>query len=271
MKPSGLIAGGLMLLSLPAAAVPPSADDARAALALSRAAIGRQLDDFHFVDSERRPVALSEFRGKPLVINLIYTACVHTCPVIAETLYRHARAARDSLGKDSFAIVSIGFDTANDTPERMRAFARQQGLDLDNWRFLSADSETMSRLTQALGFTLYPSAQGFDHLAQLTLLDGEGRVYRQIYGDYFEAPFLVEPLKDLVFGRHADLSSFDGLVNRLKLFCTIYDPSAGRYRFDYSIFIGIAMGLSVLAVLGTILARAFWREWRQRGTAAPTG
>jgi protein SCO1 len=270
MRPTVPIAGLLMLLALPAAAMAPSADDAKAALALSRAALGRQLDDFRFLDSERQPVALSDFRGKPLVINLVYTACVHTCPVIAETLHRHARAARDSLGADSFAIVSIGFDTANDTPERMRAFARQQGLDLDNWRFLSADTETMSRLTKALGFTLYPSAQGFDHLAQLTLLDGEGRVYRQIYGDYFEAPFLVEPLKDLVFGRRANLTSLDGLINRLKLFCTIYDPSAERYRFDYSVFIGVAMGLSVLAGLGTVLARALWREWRHRGTVAPT-
>lgn len=275
IRPATAVIFGL-LLSLPAtasgAAGPQTgAVDAETALALSRAAIGRQLGDYQFLDSNRQPVSLSDFRGKPLIINLVYTACVHTCPVIAQTLDEHARSARDVLGDDSFNIVSIGFDTANDTPERMRAFARQQGLRLDNWRFLAADSEAMERLTQALGFVYYASPKGFDHLAQLSLLDAEGRVYRQIYGEYFDAPFLVEPLKDLVFGRRSNLTSIDGLFNRLRLFCTLYDPAAERYRFDYSIVIGIAIGLIALGAMATILIRAIWRERRTRGSASPTG
>jgi protein SCO1/2 len=111
------------------------ASDPERALEVSQAAIGRRLDDYRFLDSARRPVRIDEFRGKPLVVNLIYTACVHTCPLISQTILEVAAGAREALGEDSFNIVTIGFDTANDTPERMRGFARTQGLDLDNWRF----------------------------------------------------------------------------------------------------------------------------------------
>jgi protein SCO1/2 len=168
------------------------------------------------------------------------------------------------LGSDSFAVVSIGFDTANDSPARMQSFARMQGIHVPNWRFLAIRGEEMQRLAEDLGFVYFGSPRGFDHLAQVSVLDQEGRVYRQIYGESFDSPFLVEPLKDLVFGRAANLVSVDGLINRLRLFCTIYDPSAGRYRFDYAIFIGFGIGLFALAGIGTIVASNWLRLMHDR-------
>jgi protein SCO1/2 len=38
------------------------------------------------------------------------------------------------------------------------------------------------------------------------------------------------------------------MMDRVKLFCTVYDPNTGRYRFDYSLFVQIAIG--ALVVLG---------------------
>ena len=89
-----------------------------------------------------------------------------------------------------------------------------------------------------VGFAIYPAPQGFDHMALTTVVDQEGRVYRQIYGGVFEAPAVVEPLKELVFGRRSDWTSLEGLANRVRLFCTLYDPRTGAYRFDFGPFIG---------------------------------
>ena len=107
---------------------------------------------------------------------------------------RSERRSRRS-GTDSFAVVTIGFDTRNDTPERMRAFARAQGIDRPGWRFLSGDARTVEALAEQVGFVVYPAPQGFDHMALTTVVDQEGRIYRQIYGGVFEAPAVVEPLK----------------------------------------------------------------------------
>ena len=231
------------------------------ALRIGQAAIGRQLDDHAFRDVTGRQVALSDFRGEPLLISFVYTGCSSICPTIVQSLDAAVAAAQQAFGADSFAVVTIGFDTRNDTPERMRAFARAQGIDRRGWRFLSGDAGTVDALAEQVGFAVYPAPQGFDHMALTTVVDQEGRIYRQIYGGVFEAPAVVEPLKELVFGRRSDWTSVEGLVNRVRLFCTLYDPRTGAYRFDYSPFVAMAIGLVALGGVGGFA----WREWRRTG------
>jgi protein SCO1 len=239
--------------------------DEAEALRIGQAAIGRELQDHVLRDTSVRPVALSDFRGKPLLINFVYTSCSSVCPTIVQTLDAAVGAAQQALGEDSFAVVTIGFDTRNDTPERMRAFARTQGIDRPGWQFLSGDADTVAALAEQVGFVVYPAPQGFDHMALTTVVDQDGRIYRQIYGGVFEAPAVVEPLKDLVFGRRSDWTSLEGLVNRVRLFCTLYDPRTGAYRFDYSPFITLAIGLAALAGVGGFALR----EWHRAGPWRP--
>jgi protein SCO1 len=243
--------------------------DEDAALEASRAAIGNRIGDHAFRDTARREVTLAQFEGKPLLINLIYTSCTTACPLTVENLYRAVEVAQETFGEDAFAVATIGFDTRQDTPARMQAFARERGVDLPNWTFLSADRDTIRALAAELGFAIYPSATALDHLAQTSVIDGEGRVYRQIYGAGFTVPAVVEPLKQLVFGTRSDWTSLDGLANRVRLFCTVYDPKSDRYRFDFSPFIGLAIGLMALSLVGGV----FVREWRRvrRVQAAPEG
>lgn len=236
--------------------------DEATALKVSQAAIGRTLDaSYRFTTSDGKSITLGELRGKPLVINLIYTSCYHVCPVITQTVARAARVAWGTLGADSFRVVTIGFDTVTDTPDRMRNFARERGIDVAQWHFLSTDATTIRALTKDLGFIYFPSPRGFDHLAQTTVVDANGKVYRPVYGDSFAVPTLVDPLKDLVFGRKASTKNWDGWINGIKLFCTVYDPTSGRYKFDYSVFVAIIAGVASLGGLGWFIVRA----WRQSG------
>jgi protein SCO1/2 len=255
---------GLLLVLVVLAADPAwckAVLDEAEALRIGQAAIGRRLADHAFLDAARKPVRLAGFRGRPLVVSMVYTSCSSICPTIVQTLDAAVGAAQKALGADSFAVVTIGFDTRHDTPARMRAFARAQGIGRPNWWFLSGDAGTVDAVAGEIGFAVYPSPRGFDHLALTTVVDQEGLIYRQIYGGVFEAPALVEPLKDLVFGRRSDWTSIEGLINRVRLFCTLYDPRTGGYRFDYSPFIGMAIGLVALAgVAGFAI-----REWRRAG------
>jgi len=167
--------------------------------------------------------------------------------------------AREALGDDSFSVVTIGFDWKVDTPERMRQFAAQQGASgTAGWHFLAADADTVDALAENLGFIFYPSAKGFDHLAQTTVIDSDSRIYRQVYGVEIETQSLVEPLKELVFDtpRHAGL--IEHWVSTFRLFCTVYDPNSDRYRFDYSIFTAIVVGILSLGLVAVFIVR----EWR---------
>ena len=47
---------------------------------------------------------------------------------------------------------------------------------------------------------------------------------------------------------------------RIKLFCTTYDPVRDGYYFDYSLFLGMLIGASIIIVTGT----AVYRGWHNR-------
>ena len=227
------------------------------ALALSQAAIGEAVGDQLFYDTQGLPRQISDYRGKPLVISLIYTSCYHICPTTTAHLAKVVRKARSALGDESFSVITIGFDAANDTAAAMRTFATEQSVDVDGWDFLASDQPTIDALASDLGFQYFPSPSGFDHLIQSSIVTAEGEVFRQVYGIEFATPHLIEPLKVLVFGETDEGSFLDQLTSRVKLFCTVYDPASDSYKFDYSIFVGLFIGL----VLGGVCVFLVGREW----------
>jgi protein SCO1/2 len=245
-----LSCGLLVLLATSATVADENVGGNRAAaMRASQAAIGRALGHYQLTDQEGRSLRLDELRGRPLVLNFVYTNCYSVCSGLTLHLRDVVGIAREALGAESFSVLTVGFDTSHDSPERMLAYGRDRGIDDANWRFASADAETTRRLTDAAGFTWAPSIAGFDHVTQVTLVDAEGRVALQLYGQDFAPPMLVEPLKRLVLGRGVERSVVQGVIDTVKLYCTVYDPVSGRYRFDYSM---IVAGLPVLLVLGMV-------------------
>ncbi len=227
------------------------------ALETSQAAVGKVLSDLSFTRSDGKEISLGEYQGQPLLVNMIYTSCVHTCPLIVESLERSVKIARDAMGDESFKVVTVGFDTRLDKPKQMKAYAHTRGIRTSGWDFLSADEETVAQFAKDLGFLFVEAPHGYDHLAQLSIIDGEGVVYRQVYGVQPPPPSVVEPLKDLVFGRKSGFTSFDGIKNQVRLFCTIYNPASGKYQFDYSLIVGMVIGFLSLVAIGTFLIRGF--------------
>ena len=80
---------------------------------------GQPVAGFTFTTSEGKRLAIEEFRGKPLLVTLIYTSCADVCPAVIESLAAAADAADGELGADSYRVLTVGFDTANDTPDRI--------------------------------------------------------------------------------------------------------------------------------------------------------
>ncbi|MEX2326869.1 MAG: SCO family protein, partial [Pseudomonadales bacterium] len=207
----------------------PAADSgfARAkALEISRSVLGKPLGEHYFQDTSGNRVALSSYSSKPLVISMIFTSCYHICPTTTKHLNGVVSKARAVLGEDSFNVITVGFDTINDSPPRMAQFAKQQRVDDPNWQFLSTDQQTIEQLASELGFQYFRSGSGFDHLIQTSVIDPQGRVYQQVYGIDFEAPLLIEPLKRFVFSTSSDQSVFENVSREVRLFCSVYDPTS---------------------------------------------
>lgn len=230
--------------------------DARAAYDLSQLAIGRRLGDHVLTDRNGAALALADLRGRPLVISLVFTSCSSICPVTTEHLRDSIVAARKTLGAESFAVLTFGFDARRDRPTRLAAFADAHQLDsIPDWYLASADEETTQTLLGELGFSWRAAAGGFDHVTQTSIVDAKGQVYRQIYGEAFPLPVLMEPLKDLVLGTRTRSAAPADLLDRIMFLCTAYNPLTGAYRFDYGIVFGIFFGGLSLLLTGTVILR----------------
>ena len=248
------------VLVAPVSAAPASPQlDPAAMIAKGTQALGRGIGSYTLVDMNGASLALRDYRGKPLVISLVYTACSSVCPLTTQHVIDAVNEAGRMIGLDRFNVLTVGFDARNDTPARLTQFASIQGIKSPNWRVASADAATIEALLGDLGFSYRAAAGGFDHLTQTTIVDREGRIYRHVYGEEFPLQMFMEPLKEVVYGTTTPFT-FRGIVDRIKFICTAYDPGSGRYRIDFGLVFGGVIAAFSLLVMGGLILREWFRS-----------
>jgi len=251
-----------LVLALQAMASTEATDlglDREAALRASQAAIGRKIGDHILLDREGKPVSLAAYRGKPLLVSFIYTGCFQVCPTTTRSLQETVEGLQKSVGPNQFNVVSIGFNQPADSPQALKAFATQYGIRQANWEFLSPPAAIVPAMAKDFGFVFQASPAGFDHVLQVSILDAEGRIVRQVYGESLVPSELGEPLKMLLAGQPVESNELiDQLMDRVRILCTVYDPKTGAYKVDYTLPIQIAGGVTFFILMIVF----FVNEWR---------
>ncbi|WP_291853811.1 SCO family protein [Accumulibacter sp.] len=244
--------------------------DEKSAFELSQGVIGKTVGDFVLLDRQGRPVELSHYRGKPLLVTFIYTACFQVCPTITRNLQKAVQNTVSVMGADRFNVVSIGFNQPFDSPAALKDFATHYGIHLPNWEFLSPAPAIVSDLTANFGFSYVATPAGFDHINQVTLVDPEGKIVRQVYGEKFTAEDLAEPLKRLITGSPIppEAGTLKEIMERVRILCSIYDPVTGRYRTNYSLYFQFA-GFVTFVGFMIYLSIHFWRNRRRNAAKTP--
>ncbi|MBI3524250.1 MAG: SCO family protein [Betaproteobacteria bacterium] len=246
----------VILFPAPSAALP---FDQTTALRASQAVVGETIPDYTLLDRNGRPVRLSSYRGKPLLVSFIYTGCFQICPATTRALLQAVKAAQDGLGSDHFNVISIGFNQPADSPQALKSFAAQNGIHYPNWEFLSPPASMVASLTHDFGFSFAATPAGFDHIRQVTVVDAQGRIYRQIYGESFAGDMLGEPLRQLITDAPMpNKVSLSAILERVRILCTVYDPVTGEYRVKNGLALEVAGGLTFLIAI----AWFFLLEWR---------
>lgn len=237
--------------------------DEKSVWALSQSVIGKPIDDFVLLDRQGRPTSLTAYRGKPLLVHFIYTGCFEVCPTSTRSLHRVVEEVVSVLGPSRFNVVSIGFNQPFDSPSALKTFAYQAGIRMPNWEFLSPAAAIVPELTRNFGFSYVATAAGFDHLNQVTIVDADGRIVRQVYGETFTPADIAEPLKTLIAGAPlpAQTNTLVELVDRIRILCSVYDPVTGKYRTNYALYLEIAGFISFVGFL-IYLGTGFMRGHR---------
>jgi protein SCO1/2 len=146
-----------------------------------------QLPEFSLVGIDGKPYGSTELRGQVYIASFFFTSCRSICPVLMKGVAR----LQDGFAQrkiDGIRLVSISVDPEHDTPEVLRAYAKDIGADPLRWTLLTGDPEQVRRLVVE-GFKApdVPAPAGASgavdiaHTGKLVLVDGAGRI-RGYYG-----------------------------------------------------------------------------------------
>ncbi len=206
--------------------------------------------ELNFKNSEGETVLLKDIVNKPTLIALVY----YECPGICNPMQSELAWAIDKIqlepGKD-FQVVSISFDH-RETPEVAAKWKKnyllqiKRKFDPKNWLFLTGDSSSIKKLTDACGFYFKPADKQFVHAATLLTVTPAGKISRYIFGTSFNPFDLKMALLE------AESGKTNPTVSKVLQFCFSYDPAGRQYTLNVTrivgaiMLIGIGIFLSVL-------------------------
>jgi protein SCO1/2 len=223
--------------------------DYNAVVSKAKEAEGKDIGDFVFFDQDGVEFNIKDY-DKPLVIGYAFTRCPHTCSPIVASLKNEAQRAKEALGS-TFSVLVVGFDPDGDNAKNLKEFGSRFTDDFTFLRFASSDGSTIKNFTERTGFFYKKTEDGlFDHADMATVVDAEGRIYRQIFG---VRGGVADALVELVKGAPSRAGNVS-FMERLKYFCYTYDPDSGEYRLNYAIAAGMA--LQFFAIAATV-----WFVW----------
>lgn len=133
--------------------------------------------DFALADADGRPVRLSDFRGRIVLLYFGFTYCPDICPATLTDLAR----AMETLGEQAreTQVIMISIDPERDTPQRMAEYARAFHEDFLG---LSGAPDDIAAIAGPFGvyYEKRPDATGehytMAHTATVTVIDREGYV-----------------------------------------------------------------------------------------------
>jgi protein SCO1/2 len=239
-----VLPASILILAVGLTPAVPAAVDEPQAIGIEERLGDRIPLDLVFRDEEGKSVALGDVIDGPTVLSLVYYGCPGICPALLNGVVWVVNRAPSTPGED-YRLVTVSFDPG-DTPE-MAQQQRQRYLSQlkkpvaqEGWRFLTGDEESITKLTDAVGYRFRRDGSEFLHPTTLVVLSPSGKIARYLYGVSYQ-PFDLQ----MALLEASEERTGPTIAKMVKL-CFSYDPEGRRYVANVT-RIGMAATL-VLAV-----------------------
>lgn len=164
----------------------------------------KKAPEFELINQEGDTITHKDYLGKVYVAEFFFTTCPTICPIMNQNL---VEVQKEFANKNDFGIASFSIDPQHDTPEVLKTYAEDYGINHPHWNLLTGEKDSIYDLANA-GFNIYAGedsevAGGFAHQGLFALVDKEG--YIRSRQDDFGNPLIyyrgsVERNKSVVEG-----------------------------------------------------------------------
>jgi protein SCO1 len=163
--------------------------------AFGRADASNCLTDTKLVDQNGNKVSLASLKGKPMVVDFIYTSCPGPCMMETAKLANVALRLGSDLGS-KVTIVSISVDPEHDGPKQLLDYSRQQGADEKGWYFLTGSPRDVDRALAGFKISREIGPDGsVGHLVDMMLIGPDGRLVNEYNGEVVKAESIVDDVR----------------------------------------------------------------------------
>jgi protein SCO1 len=169
------------------------------ATAPKQLAIGERVPDFTLIDQRRQRVALSQYAGKVVAINFIYTSCAlpNFCYRISNNFGVLQQRFKEQMGRD-LVLLTVTFDPQRDQPETLAHYAQNWKADPATWHFLTGPVPDVQRVTNLFGMDYFPDEGLMNHSLHTAVIDRQGKLVANIEGNQFTADQLADLVKTVL-------------------------------------------------------------------------
>ncbi|MGH8505797.1 MAG: SCO family protein [Stenotrophobium sp.] len=123
-------------------------------------------------------IDFSDFRGKWLLVDFIYTRCPTYCSALGGEFAQLQDRLAGPLAQGKLELISISFDPDRDTPPQLAAYQQRFHEHGPGWlaaRPVTTDG--LGQLKRAFGITVIPDAfGGYVHNTAIHMVDPQGRL-----------------------------------------------------------------------------------------------
>lgn len=145
------------------------------------------LPNVTLTDQYGKPVSLASLKGKPVLVDFIYTSCASECLVMTSRMARIADRLGPEIGS-KVTLVSITTDPGHDGPAQLLYYARHENANRPGWFFLTGTSTQIDAELADFHVTRRQYADGsIEHITEFFLLGPNGHA-RLVFD-----PMLVTP------------------------------------------------------------------------------
>ena len=136
-----------------------------------------KVPDFSFTNHNEKTITNDTYKGKVYIVEFFFTTCPSICPIMNENM---VKIQNEFYGNPEFGIASFSIDPNHDTPEILKAYAKEKGATLKNWHFMTGDKNEIYTFSND-GFRLYVGENadvegGFEHSGLFALIDKDGYI-----------------------------------------------------------------------------------------------
>jgi len=136
------------------------------------------LPNVQLTDQNGQTVMLSSLKGRPVLIDFIYTNCKGPCPLLTAKFAMVANLLRYELGKQVL-MVSLTVDPEHDQPAKLKDYAIANRAQRDGWYFLTGSPADVDKVLDAYKIKrLRESDDSVTHMTSFFLLGPDGHEMR---------------------------------------------------------------------------------------------